>query len=65
LTTLSTQVGFALREADPAVQRSALTAIKAQLDETVRQTNQMLALRAPTAPTSPPSRSTSTRWRRR
>lgn len=44
LTTLSTQVGFALREADPALQRSALTAIKAQLDETVRQTNQMLAL---------------------
>jgi two-component system sensor histidine kinase TctE len=44
LATLSTQVGFALREADPHAQRSALEAIKAQLEETVRQTNQMLAL---------------------
>ncbi|MEO5698487.1 MAG: sensor histidine kinase [Burkholderiaceae bacterium] len=44
LTTLATQVGFALREADPASQRDTLLAIKAQLDETVRQTNQMLAL---------------------
>ena len=44
LTTLSTQVGFALREADPALQRKALTSIKVQLDETVRQTNQMLSL---------------------
>lgn len=44
LTTLATQVGFALREADPAQQREAMTAIKTQLDETVRQTNQMLAL---------------------
>ncbi len=44
LTTLATQVGFALRETDPAVQRQALTAIKSQLDETMRQTNQMLAL---------------------
>lgn len=44
LTTLSTQVGFALREPDPGLQRSALAAIKSQLDETVRQTNQMLAL---------------------
>jgi two-component system, OmpR family, sensor histidine kinase TctE len=44
LTTLSTQVGFALREADPALQREALSSIKAQLDETVRQTNQMLSL---------------------
>ena len=44
LTTLATQVGFALREPDPAVQRQALTAIKSQLDETVRQTNQMLTL---------------------
>ncbi len=44
LTTLATQVGFALRETDPAQQHEALLAIKAQLDETVRQTNQMLAL---------------------
>ncbi|MFO1322463.1 MAG: sensor histidine kinase N-terminal domain-containing protein [Burkholderiales bacterium] len=44
LTTLATQVGFALRETDPALQRRALTAIKTQLDETVRQTNQMLTL---------------------
>lgn len=44
LATLTTQVGFALREADPARQREALLAIKTQLDETVRQTNQMLAL---------------------
>ncbi len=44
LTTLATQVGFALRESDPAGQREALMAIKAQLEETVRQTNQMLAL---------------------
>ena len=44
LTTLATQVGFALRETDPAQQREALAAIKAQLEETVRQTNQMLAL---------------------
>lgn len=44
LTTLSTQVGFALRETDPALQREALTSIKAQLEETVRQTNQMLSL---------------------
>ncbi len=44
LTTLTTQVGFALRETDPAKQHEALVAIKAQLDETVRQTNQMLAL---------------------
>jgi two-component system sensor histidine kinase TctE len=44
LTTLATQVGFALREPDPAVQREALAAIQAQLDETVRQTNQMLLL---------------------
>ncbi len=44
LATLATQVGFALRENDPLLQRQALTAVKAQLDETVRQTNQMLAL---------------------
>ena len=44
LTTLSTQVGFALREPDPSHLGSALHAVKLQLDETIRQTNQMLAL---------------------
>ncbi|MBK6854388.1 MAG: sensor histidine kinase N-terminal domain-containing protein [Burkholderiales bacterium] len=44
LTTLTTQVGFALREPDPDRLHGALLAVKAQLDETVRQTNQMLAL---------------------
>ena len=44
LTTLATQVGFALRERDPARLRDALTAVKGQLDEAIRQTNQMLAL---------------------
>ncbi|MBL8350089.1 MAG: sensor histidine kinase N-terminal domain-containing protein [Burkholderiaceae bacterium] len=44
LATLTTQVGFALRESDPAALRDALRALKVQLDETVRQTNQMLAL---------------------
>lgn len=54
LATLATQVGFALRETDPAQQRLALTAIRAQLDETVRQTNQMLALaRADSAEITP------------
>ena len=54
LATLATQVGFALREADPAQQRQALDAIRAQLDEAVRQTNQMLALaRADSAEVAP------------
>ena len=44
LTTLATQVGYALRERDPAATARALQAIKLQLDATVRQTNQMLAL---------------------
>lgn len=44
LATLTTQVGFALRETDPIQQREALIAIKVQLEETVRQTNQMLSL---------------------
>lgn len=44
LATLTTQVGFALRETNPERQREALLAIRTQLDETVRQTNQMLAL---------------------
>jgi two-component system, OmpR family, sensor histidine kinase TctE len=44
LTTLTTQVGFALREADPERLRGALQAIRSQLEETVRLANQMLAL---------------------
>lgn len=44
LATLGTQVGFALRESDPQRLREALQAVKEQLDDTVRQTNQMLAL---------------------
>ncbi|MEO5607255.1 MAG: sensor histidine kinase [Polaromonas sp.] len=44
LATLTTQVAFALRETHPERQREALLAIRTQLDETVRQTNQMLAL---------------------
>ena len=44
LTTLATQLGFVLRENDPALAREALQAVKAQLDEAIRQTNQMLAL---------------------
>ncbi|MEO8057913.1 MAG: sensor histidine kinase N-terminal domain-containing protein [Burkholderiales bacterium] len=54
LTTLATQVGFALRESDPAQQRAALKAIQVQLDEAVRQTNQMLLLaRTDTVPIEP------------
>jgi two-component system sensor histidine kinase TctE len=50
LATLLTQAGFALRERDPGRLRDALAAMKAQLDATVRQTNQMLSLaRADTA----------------
>lgn len=44
LATLTTQVGYVLRETDPVHQREALLAIKLQLEEAVRQTNQMLAL---------------------
>ena len=51
LTTLATQVAYAQREADPAAQREVLDNIRAQLDETIRQTNQMLSLaRADSAP---------------
>jgi two-component system, OmpR family, sensor histidine kinase TctE len=51
LTTLATQVAYAQREADPAAQRQVLDKIRAQLDETIRQTNQMLSLaRADSAP---------------
>jgi len=44
LTTLATQVGFALREPDTALMHKALLAIKLQVEDTVRQTNQMLSL---------------------
>ena len=44
LTTLATQVGFALRETNPAHRELALQAIKTQVDDAIRQTNQMLAL---------------------
>jgi two-component system sensor histidine kinase TctE len=44
LTTLATQVAFALRADDPQATREALVAIKTQLDESVRQTNQLLSL---------------------
>ncbi|WP_066259194.1 sensor histidine kinase [Hydrogenophaga flava] len=51
LTTLATQVAYAQREADPAAQRQVLETIREQLDETIRQTNQMLSLaRADSAP---------------
>lgn len=50
LATLSTQVGYALREQDPARVSEALAALKSQIEDTVRRTNQMLALaRADTA----------------
>ena len=44
LTTLATQMAFALRETDPARKNAALQAMARQLDEAIRQTNQMLAL---------------------
>lgn len=44
LTTLATQVGFALREQDGSKRGLALLAIKQQVDDAIRQTNQMLAL---------------------
>jgi two-component system sensor histidine kinase TctE len=44
LATLSTQVSYMLREPDPSRRDQALAAIKAQLQDAVRQTNQMLAL---------------------
>lgn len=51
LTTLATQVAYAQREADPSALREVLDNIRQQLDETIRQTNQMLSLaRADSAP---------------
>ncbi|HOV19087.1 sensor histidine kinase [Ottowia sp.] len=44
LTTLTTQVDYALREAPPGAVREALLAIRQQLDDAARQINQMLAL---------------------
>lgn len=44
LTTLATQTSYALRETDPAQREAALQAIKTQVDDAIRQTNQMLAL---------------------
>ncbi len=44
LTTLATQVAYALREVEPAALRQVMEDIRIQLDETIRQTNQMLAL---------------------
>jgi two-component system sensor histidine kinase TctE len=44
LATLIAQVGYALREPDDAQVRTALQAIKLQLDDTVHRTNQMLTL---------------------
>lgn len=44
LTTLATQVAYAQREADPAALRVVMDNIRQQLDETIRQTNQMLSL---------------------
>ena len=50
LATLATMVGYARRERDPGKQAEALVALKRQIDDTVRRTNQMLALaRADTA----------------
>ena len=44
LTTLLTQVDFALREAPPGPVREALQAMRQQLDDATHQVNQMLAL---------------------
>ena len=51
LTTLATQVAYAQREPDAMAQHKVLANIRQQLDETIRQTNQMLSLaRADSAP---------------
>ena len=50
LATLATMVGYARRERDPERLAEALEALKAQIEDTVRRTNQMLTLaRADTA----------------
>ncbi|WP_171020005.1 sensor histidine kinase [Hydrogenophaga sp. 2FB] len=54
LTTLATQVAYALREDDPTALRTVMEDIRYQLDETIRQTNQMLAMaKADSAPPTP------------
>ena len=53
LTTLATQVAFALREAPAGPVREALQAIRQQLDDATRQLNQMLALARADAAESP------------
>ncbi len=50
LATLATMVGYARREQEPERLAEVLAALKGQIDDTVRRTNQMLALaRADTA----------------
>lgn len=44
LAVLRTQVAYARREADPQAVQAALQAIHAQVEDAIRQTNQMLAL---------------------
>ncbi len=44
LATLNAQLAYALREPDPVRLRDALVALGQQIDDTVRRTNQMLAL---------------------
>lgn len=44
LATLATQVAFAQRETDPDHLRDVLGAVRRQLDEAIRQANQLLAL---------------------
>lgn len=54
LTTLATQVAYALREDNPTALRTVVEDIRHQLDETIRQTNQMLAMaKADSAPPAP------------
>lgn len=54
LTTLATQVAYALREDNPDQLRPVVEDIRLQLDETIRQTNQMLAMaKADSAPPAP------------
>lgn len=44
LATLATQLGFAARESEPYRLREAVTAAQKQLEETIRQANQLLAM---------------------
>ena len=56
LTTLTTQMAFALREPDPQRKDQALRAMAQQLDDAIRQTNQMLALARADAAVLEPTR---------